>query len=83
MNHLTPYFIEGAVVVGMLGFMWKIATDASNRSATLFKRFDQFKEDTKRDHVSKDVCAVVHETINRDLQEIKTDVKTLLNREHQ
>jgi len=81
MNHITPYVIEGAFMLGIIGFMWKMSAENSRKTNTLFRRFDDYKKEVKNEHVSKDVCKIIHENMNRDIQEIKSDVKTLLNRE--
>ena len=73
--------VEGAILLGVFGLMWKMQAESTNKIGIMFKRFDEYKEKMKVDHVSRDVCKIVHENVNRDLQEIKADVKTLLNRE--
>lgn len=69
---------------GILGLIWRIHVAGQKtmeeKVAAVFKRFDQFKRDTKTDYVSKDVHKIVYEKMDRDIQEIKTDVKTLLRK---
>lgn len=80
-TQFISHAIEGGVLLSLLGLMWKVGTDSNSRSQTLFKRFDDYKREVKNEHVHKDVCKIIHENMNRDIQEIKTDVKTLINRE--
>ena len=69
---------------GILVLIWRIHVNGQNTMKEkvdgVFKRFDQFKRDTKQDYVSKDVHKIIYEKMDRDIQEIKTDVKTLLRK---
>ena len=77
-GQVAIYIVEGGFLLGMLGFMWKISYDHSKGITTIFRRFDEYKESVKKDHVNKDVCKILHETLDRDVKEIKADVKTLI-----
>jgi hypothetical protein len=58
--------------------MWKVAADSNRKADTIFRRFDEYKEVMKREFVGKEGCSIRHDTLTRDIQEIKTDVKILL-----
>jgi len=76
--------IQIAFSGGILLLIWRMHTDSKKtmeeKVAGVFKRFDQFKRDVKDDYVSKDVNKIQYDKMDRDIQEIKTDVKTLLRK---
>jgi hypothetical protein len=78
MDGLAPIIIQGSFAVSILGFMWKVATDSNRKTEVIFRRFDEYKEEVKKDFVSKEGCGIRHDNLTRDIQEIKTDVKILL-----
>jgi len=69
---------------GILGLIWRIHVNGQkgmeDKVGAVFKRFDQFKRDVKEDYVSKDVNTIQYDKMDRDIQEIKSDVKTLLRK---
>lgn len=80
MNGSLGYIIEGSFAVGILGLIWKISIDSNKKVDTVFKRFDQHKEAIKEEFVNKDVCKILNTQMQRDIGEIKTDVKLLLRK---
>lgn len=65
-------------ILVIAGFSIKSNMDINNKISGTYKRMDKVKEDFEEKHVRKDVCAVVHAQLSRDVTEIKKDVKTLL-----
>lgn len=91
MNGQFIYVIEGTFALGILGLIWKISTnttskmdniakDCNKRTENIFRRFDEYKETVKKDFVNKEVCNVVQQNLQRDVAEIKSDVKVLLRK---
>ena len=85
MNGHLPTIIQGVFGVGIIGFVWKIAADNAKATDTIFRRFDEYKETVKREHVTKDVCGLVQQNVlnkieqnSNTLTEIKADVKELV-----
>ena len=72
------YVLEGSFALAILGFVWKISYDNSRGVQTIFRRFDEYKEVVKKDHVSKETCKIVRDNLTEDIKEIKQDVKLLL-----
>ncbi len=70
----------GSLVLGFLGFVYKVAYDEEVKRERIFKRMDEIKLSMKEDYVTKEVCNIMHRQIADDLSEVKKDVKTLLAR---
>ena len=78
-QYLEPA-LKGVFGVGVLALIWRISVDSNKKASTIFKRFDQHKEEIDKKFVRKDVCKILHEQMSRDIEEIKLDVKLLLKR---
>jgi len=78
LNGHLPTIIQGVFGVGIVGFVWKIASDNAKTTSTIFKRFDDYKQSVKQEHVTKDVCDLVRTQLGDDIKEIKEDVKELV-----
>lgn len=70
----------GSLVLGFLGFVYKVACDEEKKRERIFARMDEIKLNIKEDYVTKEVCNIMHRQIASDLSEVKKDVKTLLTR---
>lgn len=75
---MVQYFIEGTFAIGVLGLIWKVTQDNKSNTETIFRRFDEYKETVKKEHVNKDVCKIIHEQLCGDIREIKSDVKEIM-----
>ena len=75
----TPEGIAfGSLVVGLLGFLYKTTTDEAGKRSRIYTRMDEIKKTTEEKFQTKEICAIHTETMMKDLQEIKADVKILL-----
>ena len=75
----TPEGIAfGSLVIGLLTFLYKTTTDEAGKRARIYARMDGIKKVTEEKFQTKEICAIHTETIMKDLQEIKADVKILL-----
>ena len=79
------------VVIGFVGAtaglafsIWRVGSgvskDTDAKVQRAYKRIDEVKAAVKDEHVSKHVCKVLHEHLQKDVQEIKGDVKKLLSK---
>ena len=72
------YIIEGGFLVSMLGMLWKIGEQTNKKISTLFKRFDEHKEDMhkhmKENYVHKDVIKVQLEHNDKDMERLEHKV---------
>lgn len=81
----------GSLVLAFLGFVYKASADEAIKRKAIFDRVDKIKEATS-DKIeeakkemdiklqSKEICIIHNERIDATLQEIKIDVKTLLQK---
>ena len=75
---MVQYVIEGAFALGVVGLIWKIALDSEHNTNLIFRRFDEYKETIKKEHVNKDVCKIIHEQLCVDVKEMKSDIKEII-----
>ena len=75
---IIHYIIEGGFLVSMLGMLWKIGESSNQKISTLFRRFDQHKEDMERhlkeNYVHKDVIKVQLDHSNKDFERLEKKV---------
>ena len=75
----TPEGIAfGSLVIGLLGFLYKTTTDEAGKRSRIYTRMDEIKKVTEEKFQTKEICTIHTETMMKDLQEIKQDVKILL-----
>lgn len=72
------HLVEGSLLLGVLGLVWKVSADSGKKVDTIFRRFDDYKASVKNDFVNKDVCNERVVNLSRDVAEIKADVKILI-----
>ena len=68
----------GGLVIGFLGFIYKVSNDETGKRKRIYERIDEIKKNNEEKLQSKEICNLHIDTINATLLEIKTDVKTLL-----
>jgi len=77
-TQVIHYIIEGGFLVSMLGMLWKIGESSNQKISTLFRRFDQHKEDMdrhmKENYVHKDVIKVQLEHNDKDIERLEHKV---------
>ena len=57
-----------------------ISEEEGQKRARVYERLDEYKKTSDEKFVNKDMCHVLHEQQARDIDEIKIDLKTLINR---
>ena len=77
-NLILPILTGLGVLATFWGITWKLGQDMDGKVVTIYKRFDVFKKNVEATHVRKEVCAIMHEQLSADMQEVKKDVKELL-----
>ena len=77
-SQVIEYFIQGGFVVSMLGMLWKIGESSNQKISTLFRRFDEHKDEMekhmKENYVHKDVIKVQLEHSNKDMERLEHKV---------
>jgi len=88
---MEAYYAALATVLAVMGIVWKMNADIKKNCErhlkhcadgrdTVYRRFDEYKEHLERTHVSKEVHDIKYDQIKESVDEIKADVKELLNR---
>lgn len=88
---MEAYYAAIITVLAVFGLVLKMttdmkkhceehATDCEEHRSTLYRRFDEYKKHMEGTHVSEKVCGILHEQLNKDVAEIKSDVKELLRK---
>ena len=78
MTELTP--IIYAVGIGVIGFVVGNNRQESKARSRIYERMDEELTKFEQRHVNKDVCEITHKNLERDVTEIKCDVKKLLQK---
>ena len=81
---MTEYVVALGTIVAVVGLCWKMAYDmkksCDEKIRRMYARFDEHKAHMEATHVSKEVHDLKYEQMKETMDEIKTDVKELLNR---
>jgi len=80
MDHVTPYLPWAAVLVSlgvsgtMLGLSISVTRDATNKRREFDEKVDGNKKEAEEKFVDKDVCKVLHKTLDKNIEEIKEKI---------
>ena len=81
---MNEYVLALGTIVAVVGLAWKIAHEMKKacdvKISRMYARFDEHKEHMEDTHVSKEVHDLKYDQMKETMDEIKTDVKELLNR---
>ena len=79
---------EGIAIMGLglsiIGLAYKVSVDDKAKTNRIYNRLDEVKSVAENKFTSKEVCNILHTQLNKDISEIKSDikdVKTLLQRQ--
>lgn len=72
--------IPAGTLVGLVVLILKNNKDYDAKVGRVYKRLDEVKEETDKKYRSKETCEILHKQTALDIKEIKTDVKSLLNK---
>ena len=82
-------WVVGGGVLGIVAFILGNANDQRKNAAEqdkkisrIYERLDETKASQESTYTRKDVCMVLHKQIADSLDEIKTDLKSLLRNGH-
>jgi len=70
--------LTGGGLIALLTLVYKANKDNSDKIGRVYQRLDNVKGEANDTYTRKDVCTVVHESVSKDLKEIKQDVKSLV-----
>ena len=68
------------VLASFWGITWKMSQYSDKKISKVYNRFDEYKDQFESKYVSKDVHQIVYENLQRKLDEVATDIKTLLRK---
>lgn len=57
-----------------------ISEEEGKKRARVYERLDEYKKDVDKKFVLREVCHTVHEQTTKKIDEMATDIKTLVNR---
>jgi len=92
---VDTYYAAIGTVLSVFILVWKMTNDVrrgcdkkmadckkecDDHRTVVYRRFDEHKDHMETTHVSKEVHDIKYEQMKETMDEIKTDVKELLNR---
>ena len=77
---LPEAIAAGASVSGILFFLWRI--DEGNRNKVSGRSFNEYKDEARKEFVSKESCGYLRKPMEKALETIQKDIKELLRRKH-
>lgn len=80
MTEYLPWVLPTLGFVGLIGLQWQNQRSVDAKISRAYQRLDEVKEANKSEFSSQAVCNEKHQTLNRDLQEIKEDIKFLVRK---
>ena len=80
MDHWQIYAGGIATAMVIIASVGKMANDCKKSIQIVYKRFDDYKEHLERTHVSKEVHNIQYAQIEKKMDEIAADVKTLIKK---
>lgn len=79
MSEQLNLMLPGAIVLGVVGLIFKTTASQDTKRKRVYERVDEHKKFTDDNFVRKDMCEVLHNQLKADVTEIKDNVKELLN----
>jgi hypothetical protein len=80
MESLSNWFVGGGLIT-VIGFtvatywkMGKVKEDADKQIGRVYQRLDETKDKLDINYTKKEVCEVVHKSVDKTLQEVKDKV---------
>ena len=70
----------GATLIAIVGFVLNNSRHEANQRRGIYNRMDEEREDTDKIYVRKDIHDLRYSTIEATVNEIKSDVKKLLQK---
>ena len=80
MENIEVYATAVGTIAIVTGVMVATMRECSRKVGVIFKRFDDYKDHLERTHVSKEVHDIKYQQLEKTLDEIRLDVKTLIRK---
>ena len=80
MEHWQIYSIGIGTAVVIIAAVWNMAEGCKKSISRVYTRFDEYKQHLEQTHVSKEVHDIKYDQLKASLDEIKSDVKTLVRK---
>ena len=81
---MTEYWIALGTIGTIIGLVWSITSgmkkSCDNKIRRMYARFDEYKAHLERTHISREVHDIKYRELKDTTEEIKSDVKLLLQR---
>jgi len=80
MEHWQIYSIGIGTAVVIIAAVWNMAEGCKKSIGRIYLRFDEYKQHLESTHVSKEVHDIKYQQLEKTLDEIRLDVKTLVRK---
>ena len=80
MEHWQIYSIGIGTAGVIIAAVWNMAESCKKSITTVYRRFDEYKSHLEKTHVSKEVHNIQYAQIEKKMDEIAADVKTLVRK---
>ena len=77
---IFEYIVSGGVL-GLIGLMFKNNYDNDKKVSRVYRRLDEVKNYQEENFTRKDICSVLHKTIDNKLDKMDAKLDKLLNNE--
>jgi len=79
-EHWQIYSIGIGTALAIIAAVWNMAEGCKRSIGRVYTRFDEYKQHLEATHVSKEVHDIKYDQLEKLLDEIKSDVKTLVRK---
>ena len=69
-----------ATIVGLSTFIWKVSKDENDKRSKIYEHLDRDRKCADDKFVQKEICKIIHDNVQKTLDEIKIDIKLLLRK---
>ena len=80
MEHWQVYAVGISTAVIVIGAVWNMSETCKRSISRIYTRFDEYKQHLESTHVSKEVHDIKYQQLEKTLDEIRLDVKTLVRK---
>ena len=80
MEHWQIYATGIGTAIIVIGAVWNMSNDCKKSIGRVYSRFDEYKQHLETTHVSREVHDIKYKQLEKLLDEIKVDVKTLVRK---
>ena len=73
---ITALITYGVSIIGIVTFVLNNTRVEANKRAEIYKRIDTERNVSESTYVRKDICAVHHDYLGKELKEVKATIKS-------